>query len=68
MQEEPDSVMNQRTQNVRDKKSFYTIKLLPKRKKDYEMPAVHVQAVVEEVENLGVRSRPCICVCECVCE
>jgi hypothetical protein len=38
MQEETNSILNQRTQNVWNKKSIYAINLLPKRMKYYEMP------------------------------
>jgi hypothetical protein len=68
MQEETNSVLYQRSQNVWNKKSVYTLKLPPKHvRQTTKCLAFRVCVVVEHVDTLdtGWCLYICVCVCEC---
>ena len=68
IQEETNSIFNQRRQNGRSKKSIYTLKSFPQHMKQItKCNALHTYVVVENIENLGVGWCLLICVSVCVC-
>jgi len=68
MQEEVNSILYQRRQNIWSNKSFHTLKLLSKRMQQIrKCHSFHVHVVVEFVKTLEAAWCLHIYVCVCVC-